>query len=118
MLGMVCLMVLNWILWSLTAGRERKSVLLISLDGFRSDYLGRGKTPNLQKLAESGAKVRLEPSFPSLTFPNHFTLVTGRYPAWHGIVGNNFWDSKLNDSFFYTTSSQTNSCWWQGEPVN
>jgi len=47
------------------------TVLLISLDGFRPDYLDLGVTPNLNQLKDSGvAPPYMKPSFPSVTFPN------------------------------------------------
>ena len=56
-------------------------VILISIDGFRADYLDRGLTPTLAALAASGVRAdAMKPSFPTLTFPNHYTLVTGLYP--------------------------------------
>jgi predicted AlkP superfamily pyrophosphatase or phosphodiesterase len=71
------------------AGGFGTTVLLISIDGFRWDYLDRGLTPNLSRLAREGVRAEaLVPVFPTKTFPNHYTIVTGRYPARHGIVGN------------------------------
>ncbi len=69
--------------------------ILISIDGFRADYLDRGLTPTLSALARDGVRGALEPSFPSVTFPNHYTLVTGLYPDHHGIVDNHFEDHAL-----------------------
>lgn len=64
-------------------------VILVSIDGFRPDYLNRGVTPNLNKLIANGVSAEaMRPSFPSITFPNHYTLVTGLRPDHHGIVGN------------------------------
>jgi predicted AlkP superfamily pyrophosphatase or phosphodiesterase len=61
----------------------------VSIDGFRWDYLDRGLTPNLSRLAGEGVRAEaLVPVFPTKTYPNHYTIVTGRYPANHGIVGN------------------------------
>lgn len=58
------------------------------------------------------------PSFPSVTFPNHFTLVTGLYPESHGIVGNTFWDPELQEQFYYTHPSVSmQSKWWNAEPL-
>ncbi|RAL68569.1 hypothetical protein DID88_007292 [Monilinia fructigena] len=57
------------------------------------------------------------PSFPSVTFPNHYTLVTGLYPESHGIVGNTFWDKELQEEFFYTKSEAMDKKWWGGEPL-
>ncbi len=69
-------------------GREA-TVLLVSIDGFRWDYLDRGLTPNLSRLAREGVRAEaMVPVFPTKTYPNHYTIVTGRYPASHGIVGN------------------------------
>lgn len=58
------------------------------------------------------------PSFPSLTFPNHYTMVTGLYPESHGIVGNTFWDPKFNEEFYYTHPAHSmQPKWWGGEPL-
>src|SRR5579863_7049182 len=66
--------------------------ILVSIDGFRADYLQRGKTPTLVAMAGHGASAAMRPSFPSITFPNHYTLVTGLRPDRHGVVGNNMED--------------------------
>lgn len=95
-------------------------LVLISIDGFRWDYLQKHPTPNLQRLAAGGVHARrMTPSFPSLTFPNHYTLVTGLYPEHHGIVANSFYDPDLKASFAYKThESSTDPRWWAGgEPV-
>jgi alkaline phosphatase D len=72
---------------SLRAGRIadlRPTVILVSIDGFRADYLG-AETPNLNALADRGVHAKwMIPSFPTKTFPNHYTIVTGLYPAHHG----------------------------------
>ena len=68
--------------------------ILVSIDGFRPDYLARGVTPNLARLAAAGASAAMRPSFPSKTFPNHWTLVTGLRPDRHGIVANRFEDRR------------------------
>jgi predicted AlkP superfamily pyrophosphatase or phosphodiesterase len=73
--------------------------ILISLDGFRSEYLDRGETPTLQSLAKEGVRSSMEPAFPSLTFPNHTTLLTGLYPDHHGVVANTFEDATLGKSW-------------------
>jgi predicted AlkP superfamily pyrophosphatase or phosphodiesterase len=70
---------------------RQPTVILVSVDGFRWDYLDRGITPNLTRLAGQGVRARaMVPVFPTLTFPNHYSIVTGRYPAHHGIIGNTF----------------------------
>ena len=63
------------------AGRDdRPLVILVGVDGFRPDYLDRGVTPTLSRLRAEGAFAAMRPSFPSVTFPNHYTLVTGLHP--------------------------------------
>lgn len=59
------------------------------------------------------------PSFPSVTFPNHYTLVTGLYPESHGVVGNTFWDPELQEEFYYTDPARSmQPKWWLGgEPL-
>ncbi|AJA09069.1 nucleotide pyrophosphatase family protein [Sphingopyxis fribergensis] len=76
-------------------GSERKPVtILISIDGFRADYLDRGITPNLSRLAAEGSRGKLRPSFPTKTFPNHYAIVTGKRPDNNGITGNNMIDPR------------------------
>src|SRR5262245_29994734 len=68
----------------------KPTVILVSFDGFRWDYPTKMPTPNLNRLIARGVHARnLIPSFPSKTFPNHYTIVTGLYPGHHGIVANN-----------------------------
>ena len=69
-------------------------VLLIGLDGFRADYLERPAAVNLRALAARGVRAeRMISAFPSKTFPNHYSIVTGLYPEHHGIVANAMRDS-------------------------
>ncbi|KAJ5630234.1 uncharacterized protein N7484_010334 [Penicillium longicatenatum] len=95
------------------------TTILISLDGFRADFLDRGLTPSLNSLVADGVSPQyMNPSFPSVTFPNHFTLVTGLYPESHGIVGNTFWDPELKEEFYYTHPSVSMlPKWWNAEPI-
>src|SRR5882724_11103844 len=79
------------------AANRRPTVLLISLDGFRYDYAEKYKAKNLLTFARHGVRAKaMLPSFPTTTFPNHYTIATGLYPAHHGIVENSFWDPDLN----------------------
>ncbi len=90
--------------------------ILISIDGFRSDYLERGITPRLNALAAKGAQAVMRPSFPSVTFPNHYTIVTGKRPDTNGIVSNRFEDPTKPGMVF--TMASTESFWWtQAEPI-
>ncbi|KAL2914360.1 hypothetical protein HK105_206132 [Polyrhizophydium stewartii] len=101
-------------------GALRRTVLLVSLDGFRADYLERGLTPNIKRIADGGVRAEyLKPSFPSVTFPNHYTLVTGLYPESHGVVGNVYFDPERNESFSYADPRKNgDGFWWDGgEPI-
>ncbi|KAK6512738.1 hypothetical protein TWF506_008907 [Arthrobotrys conoides] len=95
------------------------TTILISLDGFRADFLKRGLSPTLQKFINEGVSPPyMYPSFPSVTFPNHWSIVTGLYPESHGIVGNSFWDPELEKEFFYTDPDRSlQPHWWGGEPL-
>ncbi|KHJ32837.1 putative type i phosphodiesterase nucleotide pyrophosphatase family protein [Erysiphe necator] len=94
------------------------TTILISLDGFRPDFLNRGITPRLNSMRQEGfSPAYMLPSFPSVTFPNHYTLVTGLYPESHGIVSNVFWDEELKEQFYYTKPIAMNKKWWGGEPI-
>ncbi|KZF23688.1 Phosphodiest-domain-containing protein [Xylona heveae TC161] len=95
------------------------TTILISLDGFRADFLNRGLTPTLNSFIETGISPRyMLPSFPSVTFPNHFTLVTGLYPESHGVVGNTFWDKDIQQQFSSVHPERSmQPKWWQGEPL-
>jgi len=94
------------------------SVLLISLDGVRPDYLGRGDTPNLDRLAREGVRAEwLMPVYPSLTFPNHYTMVTGLYPGHHGIVHNSMRDAELGRFSLGNREAVGDGRWWGGEPI-
>ncbi|KAJ8327580.1 hypothetical protein BDV3_003389 [Batrachochytrium dendrobatidis] len=102
------------------ASQFQNTVVLISIDGFRPDYLDRGLTPNLNKIASSGVRAKyMQPSFPSVTFSNHYTIATGLYPESHGIVGNIFYDPVRNDTFSYTDPlNNGDGYWWKkGEPI-
>lgn len=95
-----------------------RAVVLVSLDAFRWDYLDRPGAKNLRALAARGVRAeRMIPSFPSLTFPNHYTLVTGLYPEHHGIVSNTMRDSVLGSFRISDSIAVTDARWWGGEPI-
>ncbi len=90
--------------------------ILVSIDGFRPDYLDLGVTPNLSALAASGVSAAMRPSFPSVTFPNHWTIVTGKVPDHHGIVGNRMEDPARPGEAF--TMASDDPFWWNAaEPI-
>lgn len=94
--------------------------ILVSIDAFRPDYLNRGVTPNLSALAAGGARAAMRPSFPSKTFPNHYTLVTGLRPDEHGIVANNIEDAAIPGVRFAmsNTLAVLDHRWWdEAEPI-
>jgi predicted AlkP superfamily pyrophosphatase or phosphodiesterase len=94
--------------------------ILISIDGFRPDYLDRGITPRLAELRETGVFASMRPSFPTKTFPNHYTIVTGLRPDHHGITGNSMIDpARPGQMFSLGNSSQSlDPFWWdQAEPI-
>lgn len=91
--------------------------ILVSIDGFRADYLDRGVTPNLSALAAGGISAAMRPSFPSKTFPNHWTMVTGLRPDRHGIVANNI-EAPERPSVKFTTENSQDPFWWNAaEPL-
>jgi predicted AlkP superfamily pyrophosphatase or phosphodiesterase len=94
-------------------------VILISLDGFRYDYLEKFQPPHLQKLAGNGVKAQwLIPAYPTKTFPNHYTVATGLYPDNHGLFENNIYDKEDNTVFGLNKREEVqNPKWWGGEPI-
>jgi predicted AlkP superfamily pyrophosphatase or phosphodiesterase len=95
----------------------KPTVILISLDGFRYDYLDKYPSPTLNKLAKKGVRAKwMTPSFPTKTFPNHYTIATGLFPANNGIVENNIYDFGVRFSMSNREEVQK-SRWWLGEPI-
>ncbi|MFO3703736.1 ectonucleotide pyrophosphatase/phosphodiesterase [Xanthomonas codiaei] len=94
------------------------TLLLISIDGLRADMLDRGITPTLSQLARDGVRARwMTPSYPSLTFPNHYTLITGLRPDHHGIVHNSMRDPALGGFWLSNQEAVGDARWWGGEPL-
>ena len=95
-------------------------VVLVSLDGFRYDYPEEHGATHLQQLAKDGARAYsgMLPSYPSLTFPNHWTLVTGLLPEHHGIVRNSFYDPTRKQTYEYKDSAiNSDGTWYGGTPL-
>ena len=97
----------------------RPTVILISFDGWRWDYDSKFPAPNVRKVIAEGVRAAaLIPSFPSKTFPNHYTLVTGLYPGHHGIVANNIRDPQTGRRFSLSNRREVQDpMWWGGEPI-
>ncbi|TRM70441.1 alkaline-phosphatase-like protein [Schizophyllum amplum] len=97
----------------------KRTVLIVSIDGLRADYLDRGLTPHLLEISKQGLRAKsMIPIFPTLTFPNHWALMTGLHAESHGIVANNFWDPSLKTEFHYNSAAASwDPAWWFGEPM-
>lgn len=96
--------------------KKQLTVIMISADGFRPDYLNLSQASDLKKFSEEGVKADgMVPSFPSSTFANHYTLATGLYPENHGIVDQRFYDRTLSESFNGKKSKE--SKWFFGSPL-
>ncbi len=102
------------------ADSEPPVTILVSIDGFRPDYLDRGITPTMSALAATGTRARMRASFPTKTFPNHYTLVTGKRPDHHGIVGNSMIDPRRPAVKFSLGDARQSldAFWWnEAEPI-
>lgn len=99
--------------------QKQHYVVLVSLDGFRYDYPEEYGATNLLALAQGGARATdgMLPSYPSLTFPNHYTLVTGLLPEHHGIVRNTFYDPARKQVYEYKSATNTDGTWYGGVPL-
>lgn len=100
-----------------TSKQSERYVVVLSLDGFRPDYTDRARTPALDRMAQEGLSGSLQPCFPSLTFPNHYSMATGLYPDHHGIVANEFVDSLLGIFRISDRKAVETPGFWGGEPV-
>jgi predicted AlkP superfamily pyrophosphatase or phosphodiesterase len=104
-----------------TAAQQAKHyVVLVSLDGLRYDYPRRYGAPHLLQLGFKGASAPegMFPAYPSLTFPNHISIITGLYPEHHGIVANSFWDPEREQTYVYTKAeSNSDGSWYGGTPL-
>lgn len=103
-----------------TAGSQSAQpvVIYVGIDGFRWDYLEKFQPPNLTQLAKSGVRAeRMEASFPTLTFPNFYTLATGLRPEHHGIIGNSMFDPEFQEKFSLGSPAVQEGKWWGGEPI-
>lgn len=99
--------------------QKKSYVVMLSLDGFRWDYTDSVPTPNLDYIAQNGVKAKsLKSSFPTKTFPNHYSLVTGLYPDHHGIVHNSFYDPVTDREYrIYDREAVEDGTFYGGEPL-
>lgn len=100
-------------------GQQRNYTILISFDGLRWDYPNRGLTPNLDFIKENGVHaLSLQPCFPSKTFPNHYSIITGLYPENHGIIANSFTNPFNNKKYtLYDSTIVSEAQWYKGEAI-
>ncbi|KAM4042778.1 ectonucleotide pyrophosphatase/phosphodiesterase family member 3 isoform 2-T2 [Anomaloglossus baeobatrachus] len=102
------------------AGFDLPPVILFSLDGFRAEYLQTwgDLMPTINKLKKCGTHSKyMRSAYPTKTFPNHYTIVTGLYPESNGIIDNNMYDIYMNKNFSLSGNEKFNETWWQGQPV-
>jgi predicted AlkP superfamily pyrophosphatase or phosphodiesterase len=101
------------------ADESKRYLLLISIDGFRWDYLDKYSTPAMHELASRGVRAdALLPVFPTLTFPNHYSIATGLYPQNHGLVANEFPDPESGGWYNYKKKETAqDGRWYGGEPI-
>ncbi|WP_294287802.1 ectonucleotide pyrophosphatase/phosphodiesterase [uncultured Chryseobacterium sp.] len=94
-------------------------VIMISTDGFRYDYAEKYHSGNLLKYSKEGVRAKdMLPSYPSITFPNHWTLVTGLYPAHHGLIDNYFYDYKRKENYEAgSRKTAEDGSWYGGTPL-
>jgi predicted AlkP superfamily pyrophosphatase or phosphodiesterase len=98
--------------------QNKPYIILISADGFRYDYAEKYHAEHLQGLSSEGVKASsMIPSFPSVTFPNHYSMVTGLYPSHEGLVNNSFYDRKQNKFYSYKGKTALDSVWYGGTPL-
>eukprot|EP01060_Flectonema_neradi_P011152 TRINITY_DN18218_c0_g1_i1.p1 TRINITY_DN18218_c0_g1~~TRINITY_DN18218_c0_g1_i1.p1 ORF type:complete len:1092 (+),score=182.79 TRINITY_DN18218_c0_g1_i1:67-3342(+) len=97
----------------------RVPIVLVSMDGFRHDYLSRVDTPAFDAMMADGAYATegMKPAMVTKTFPNHYTIVTGLYEEAHGIVGNQMYDPDMEKPEFYMGNNAAYRDWWGGEPI-
>ncbi len=93
---------------------DERYVVVLSMDGFRSDYPEKAYTPTLDSLAKVGVRAAFRPSFPSLTFPNHYSMATGLHPDHHGLISNTFYATDLDSVY---RQADPTPAFYGGEPI-
>lgn len=112
--------IISYFLWciALFAQAEKHYTVIVSLDGFRWDYPQMYETPFFDQMAWEGVKATMIPSFPSKTFPNHYTMATGLVPDHHGIVANSFWDPERKEVYkMNKPATRNDASYYGGEPI-
>nr|WP_294944729.1 ectonucleotide pyrophosphatase/phosphodiesterase [uncultured Mucilaginibacter sp.] len=101
------------------AQQKKPYVILISADGFRWDYADKHNAENLKRLRADGVEAKsMVPSYPSVTFPNHYAMVSGLYPSHSGLVNNTFYDRGRNESYSMSNKPKVaDGTWYGGTPL-
>jgi predicted AlkP superfamily pyrophosphatase or phosphodiesterase len=101
------------------SSQKKPYLLLISLDGFRWDYLEKYQPPNLDAFVKEGVRSEaLIPAYPTKTFPNHYSIVTGMYPDNHGILSNSFYSHEQEKLYDYkNVETATDGKFYKGSPI-
>jgi predicted AlkP superfamily pyrophosphatase or phosphodiesterase len=99
--------------------QQKPYVILISADGFRHDYAKRYKANHLLELSRNGVQAEsMIPSYPTVTFPNHYSIATGLYPSHHGLVNNTFYDKKKASKYSMGAKDKVrDGSWYGGTPL-
>ena len=105
--------------FTIGAAGDQPYVLMVSFDGFRYDYTQMAHTPNFDKMEMEGVKAdALVPIFPSLTFPNHYSIATGAYAGTHNITGNSFYDKQYQAEYsFRNKETVRDAKFYKSEPI-
>lgn len=101
------------------AQQKKPYVILISADGFRHDYAEKYNAEHLQEFGRQGVRAAsMIPSFPSVTFPNHYSIATGLYPSHHGLVNNTFYDPAKQATYSMGDKPKVrDGSWYSGTPL-
>ncbi len=107
------------LLFTLLFASDQSYVLMVSFDGFRYDFTTMADTPNFDRLELEGVKAdALIPVFPSLTFPNHYSIATGAYSGTHNITGNSFYDKEFREKYsLYDRNKVRDPKFYKSEPI-
>ena len=102
-----------------TEALEKPYLIFISADGYRYDYTEKYNAQNLQKFSNEGVKAKaMLPSYPSITFPNHWSIITGLYPSHHGLVDNFFYDYSRKEAYAMNKKENAeDGSWYGGIPL-
>ena len=114
----LCFLLLAGLFGTACQSKNDRYTVIISLDGSRWDYADYYDMPFFDSLATVGVKARMEASFPSSTFPNHYTMATGLVPDHHGLVNNSFWNPDTQHSYAIgDKESRYDASYYGGEPI-